>query len=107
MKRYAMVIGIKPEKIEEYKELHANAWPGVLAALRKANVRNYSIYLKDTTLFGYLEYHGQDFEADMAEVAKDEETQRWWSFTDPCQEPWDTREDGEFWAHMEEVFHMD
>ena len=55
MQRFAMVIGIKPEKIKEYKELHANAWPGVLAALKKANVRNYSIYLKDTTLFGYLE----------------------------------------------------
>lgn len=107
MQRFAMVIGIKPEKIKEYKELHANAWPGVLAALKKANVRNYSIYLKDTTLFGYLEYDGDDFEADMAKVAEDETTQEWWSYTDPCQVPWATAKEGEHWAYMEEVFHMD
>ncbi|MGB0922180.1 MAG: L-rhamnose mutarotase [Alphaproteobacteria bacterium] len=107
MKRYAMVIGIKPEKIEEYKALHADAWPGVLAALKKANVSNYSIYLKDHTLFGYLEYDGDDFDADMAKVGEDPTTQKWWSFTDPCQVPWGNREEGEHWAMMEEVFHMD
>ena len=26
-----MVIGIKPEKIAEYKELHANCWPKILS----------------------------------------------------------------------------
>jgi len=41
-------------------------WPGVEAALRAASVRNYSIFLRGDTLFGYFEYHGDDFEADMA-----------------------------------------
>ncbi|MYE14111.1 MAG: L-rhamnose mutarotase [Gammaproteobacteria bacterium] len=107
MQRRATVIQIKPEKIEEYKRLHANAWPGVLRALRRANVRNYSIYLRDNTLFGYMEYTGHDFEADMAKVAEDEETQRWWQFTDPCQQPVESAGPGEWWAPMEEVFHMD
>ena len=30
MKRYGMVINVKPEKIEEYKKLHAAVWPDVL-----------------------------------------------------------------------------
>ena len=30
MQRKGMVIGIKPDKIEEYKTLHANTWPEVL-----------------------------------------------------------------------------
>jgi len=27
--------------------------------------------------------------------------------TDPCQIPLETREEGEWWASMEEVFHQD
>ena len=30
MKRFGWVIGIKEEKIDEYKKLHANVWPEVL-----------------------------------------------------------------------------
>jgi L-rhamnose mutarotase len=107
MRRIAMVIDVKPEKLDEYKALHAEAWPEVLAALRRAHVRNYSIFLKDHTLFGYLEYHGQDWAADMAEVAKDPATQRWWALTDPCQTPWESRAEGEWWAVMEPVFLME
>jgi len=102
-----MVIGIKPEKIAEYKKLHAEAWPEVLQALRKHHVKNYSIYLKDNQLFGYLEYHGDDYVADMQKVAENAATQRWWKLTDPCQVPLQTRKDNEWWASMEEVFHMD
>lgn len=107
VKRYGSVIKIRPEKLEEYKELHANPWPGVLEQITKSNIRNYSIYLKDGYLFSYFEYTGNDFEADMAEMAKDSVTQAWWKLTDPCQEPLSTRAEGEWWASMEEVFHHD
>ena len=46
-----MVIGVKPEKIEEYKKLHAETWPDVLKMITQCNIRNYSIYLKDNQLF--------------------------------------------------------
>lgn len=107
MKRIAMVIGVKPEMLDEYRRLHADPFPGVLAALKAANVSNYSIFLKGTTLFGYLEHTGDDYAADMAKVAADPETRRWWTFTDPCQTPWPDRAPGEWWAAMEEVFHLD
>ncbi len=81
MQRRAMVIRVKPEKLAEYKALHADPFPGVLAALKAANVANYSIFLKDDVLFGYLEYTGTNWDADMAQVAADPETQRWWTFT--------------------------
>ena len=29
-KRYGWVIGIREDKIDEYKRLHANAWPDVI-----------------------------------------------------------------------------
>ena len=104
MRRMAMVIDVAPEKLEAYRALHAAPWPGVLAALRRANIRNYSIHLKDRTLFSYFEYHGDDYEADMAGVAEDPETQAWWRLTDPCQAPWPSRAEGEWWASMEQIF---
>lgn len=105
--RYGMVIQVRPEKLEEYKRLHAGVWPGVLATIRECNIRNYSIYHKDGYLFSYFEYHGDDFKADMAKMAADPVTQEWWSVCEPCQLPLATRAEGEWWANMEEVFHVD
>ncbi len=107
MKRYGQVIRVKPEKLEEYKKLHANAWPGVLKMIKECNIRNYSIYYKDGFLFSYYEYTGDDYEADMAKMAADSTTQKWWDLCKPCQQPLETRKEGEWWADMEEVFHVD
>ena len=107
MQRYGSVIKLRPEKLEEYKELHANAWPEVLAMIRACHICNYSIYFKDGYLFSYFEYHGDDFAADMQKMAADPTTQAWWKLTDPCQEPLETRRPGEWWASMEEFFHVD
>ena len=107
MQRYGSVIRVRPEKLEEYKALHAAAWPGVLKMIAECNIHNYSIYLKDGYLFSYFEYTGEDLNADMARMAADPTTQEWWKLTDPCQEPLPTRNEGEWWASMEEVFHCD
>jgi L-rhamnose mutarotase len=107
MKRYGSVIKLRPEKLAEYKELHAHVWPEVLRQIQECNIRNYSIYFKDGFLFSYFEYHGDDYAADMKKMAADANTQKWWTLTDPCQEPLETRKPGEWWASMEEYFHMD
>ncbi|KAA6301103.1 MAG: L-rhamnose mutarotase [Candidatus Ordinivivax streblomastigis] len=107
MTRYGSVIKVSPEKFEEYKRLHAAVWPGVLKMIIKCNIRNYSIYHKDGYLFSYLEYIGSDYEADMGKMAADPETQRWWDICKPCQRPLETRATGEWWADMEELFHLD
>ena len=109
MQRMGLVIGIKPNKIEEYKALHAKPWPSVLEQLRRSNIRNFSIFLREpeNLLFAYWEYIGTDFQADMEKMQKDPETQRWWSFTDPCQEPLTSRQQGEHWSMMEQVFLME
>jgi L-rhamnose mutarotase len=107
VQRYGMVIKVKAEKLAEYKALHANPWPEVLATITACNIRNYTIYFKDGLLFSHFEYVGDDFAADMAKMAADPKTQEWWRYTDPCQEPLETRAPGEWWARMEEVFHHD
>lgn len=107
MQRFGQVIGIKPEHIAEYERIHAAVWPDVLNMISQCNIRNYSIFRKDTTLFAYFEYHGSDFAADMAKMAADPQTQRWWAVCVPMQDPLPTRAEGEHWATMSEVFHYD
>ena len=107
MRRIASVIRLRPEHERAYRELHAAVWPGVLARLRAANVTNYSIFLRDGLLLSYLEYTGDDYEADSALIAADDVTRRWWALTDPCQQPVETAAEGEWWAPAEELFHAD
>ena len=112
LERYGMIIGLKPEKIATYKELHAAVWPGVLKRIKECNIQNYSIFLREVEpgkhyLFAYFEYTGSDFEADMAKMAADPLTQRWWKETDPCQYAIPTHGPEEWWSRMEEVFHTD
>ena len=106
-KRYGQVIRLKPEGIEDYVRLHQNTWPGVKAMISGCHLRNYSIYLKDNLLFAYFEYSGNDFSADMAKMSADAETQRCWAEVKPLMEPLETAEPDEFWANMEEIFHLD
>lgn len=107
MKRVGSVLKLKPECIENYKAYHAKVWPEVLVMIRECNIRNYSIFLKDNYLFAYFEYHGTDMKADFAKMAAHAKTQEWWAIMKPMQEPLPTRQEGEWWAEMEEVFHAD
>lgn len=107
-----MVIGLNADKVQEYKRLHAAVWPEVLQMIKQCNIRNYSIFLRRLDngqyyLFSYFEYTGTDFAADMAKMAADPVTQRWWSLCKPCQRPLPDRGPEEWWAGMEEVFHLD
>lgn len=107
VQRYGSVIKVAPGRLEEYKRLHAAVWDSVKKMIKECNLQNYSIYYKDGYLFSYYEYTGNDYAADMAKMAADPETQRWWTFCDPCQQPLESRAEGEWWATMEEVFHLD
>lgn len=107
MTRYASVIGIKPENRAEYERLHADVWPDILAKIFECNIRNYSIYRYGEVLFSYFEYIGKNFEADMAKMEKDAMTQKWWGVCKPLQTPVADRTNGEWWAAIPEVFHVD
>lgn len=108
MKRMGMVIGVKPERIAEYRSLHAAVWPDVLAMISACNIRKYTIFLREpeNLLFAVWDYHGSNFAADAARMAADPVTQKWWAICGPCQEPLASRGPGEWWAPMEELFHQ-
>ena len=107
MERMAQVIRLRPDAVEEYKRIHAEVWPEILALISACGVTNYTIFLKEpeNLLFAYWEYVGADFAADMARMRADPRMQDWWRITDPMQEPLENRVPGEWWARMEPVFH--
>jgi L-rhamnose mutarotase len=104
--RKAAVIKVKPDKLDLYKKLHAEPWENVNKKLKECNVQNYSIYYRGGYLFSYLEYTGDDWSEDMKKLASDSTIQTWWKLTDPCQEPVEFAKEDEWWANMEEVFHL-
>jgi L-rhamnose mutarotase len=75
-KRIGMLIGIKPDRIAAYGTLHAASNPGVRDLLDKYHMHNFSIYIHKMDdshyyLFAYYEYTGNDYQADMATMAKE------------------------------------
>lgn len=111
IKRFGSVIGLKPEKEQYYRELHANAWPQVLQQLKRSNLNNFSVYVTELAgaryLFSYFEYAGEDYDADMKKMSEDPETRRWWQETDPCQIQLPNRSEGDNWSEMEMLFFME
>jgi len=105
--RIGMVIGIRSDHISAYETVHAASNPGVRDLLTKYNMHNFSIFIQKLQedryyLFGYYEYTGSDYKADMEKLAAEPRNQEWLLMTDPMQIPLQ----GECsWSIMREVYH--
>jgi L-rhamnose mutarotase len=73
--RSAFVLRVRPDKIDEYVEAHRKVWPEMLAALREAGLRNYTIFRHGNEVFGYFE--SDDLEAAAANMDAREVNARW------------------------------
>ena len=109
VKRVAMVIGIREDRLAEYRELHEDTQPGVRDLLSQVHMRNFSIFLATMPddrpyLFGYYEYVGSNYQADMAKLAAEPRNAEWLAMTDPMQIPLPGKST---WKIMEEVYHND
>ena len=78
MQRVAFRLWVKPERLEEYKRHHEAVWPELLADMRAASIRNYSIFSDGAELFGYLEC--DDWAAASAALARSDANRRWQEF---------------------------
>ena len=109
MKRFGGLVGLRPERLAEYKRYHVKIWPEIERAIAAAGIRNYSIFHHRGLLFAYFEYDGPeaDFARRMETLAKAPRMREWWDIMEPMQVPQEGRKDGEWWARMEEVFHLD
>ena len=105
VKRVGMVIKLRPECVSEYRKLHTDLTSGVRDLLGKYHLENFSIFLhqigEEWFEFGYYEYSGVDFEADMAALAAEPRNQAWLKVCDPMQLPLK----GQLgWSEMEQVY---
>ena len=106
IERYAMAVRLKDEKKDFYLKNHQNVWPEVLSELKKIKIKNYSIFLKEDFMFGYLEYEGNNFDTDMAEMEKIPIVDKWTKLMVDCFNPFPNNEENNSWVMMDEIFYM-
>lgn len=109
IKRVGIVIGTKPDMMGLYRRVHRHDSGGVRDLLCKYNIHNFSIFIRrlddgQEYLFGYYEYTGCDYDADMARLAAEPRNKEWLLMCDPCQIP---LKGEKTWAVMEEIYHND
>lgn len=106
MQRMGMVIRLKADRVADDKTLRAVPKPEMDAALRGANIQNYSIFLQEpeNILFGYREDVRLDYQADVAALGAREVSKRWLTLTDACQIP--MGDGGNGWSVMEQVYRL-
>ena len=107
IQRYGMAVRLKDEKRQYYIENHANVWPEILDELKKINVQNYSIFLKEDFLFGYLEYTGNDFDRDMGAMQQIPIVDKWTKLMIDCFKPFPNNNENESWVMMDQIFFME
>jgi L-rhamnose mutarotase len=111
VRRYAELVELVPEKEEVYRQLHAEVWPEVVAAIKRAHVQNYTIYLVELSgkkyLFRYFEYTGSDPQKDFAGIAEDPTVRdKWWPITDGTQVRIPGTPEGEQWLPAEMLMYL-
>jgi L-rhamnose mutarotase len=104
MERVGFTMRLLPGQEAEYRRRHAAVWPEMLAALRAAGVRDYSIFIHGTQLFAYLEV--EDFAAFRASMAATDVNDRWQAEMAAVIDPLTDPATG-FHQRLEEVFHLD
>lgn len=101
--RICFHLRVKTDRLDEYKRLHRAVWPEMLAELKKAGIRDYSIWMwHDGHEFGVLEC--DDWAAAQAYLARSEASKRWQEFMRGYLET--PVGDGEL-ELLEEVFRME
>jgi len=104
--RFASVIALREDAIDEYERHHRDVWPDVLAAISESGIRNYSIYRYGTLLFSYYEYEGTDFERDIAAIDDVPACIRWNELMSTLQVSVPEAKPRK-WLPLPEVFHLD
>ena len=107
MQRVALIIRVKPGKLDEYRKLHDPIWPELVAELSAAGLRNYSLWLQpDGTEFGYVEC--DDWQASCDYLATSEVHTRWQEMMqDYLASPMEAAAGGQPVEMLERVFLME
>ena len=76
MERACFLLKVKEDMLAEYRRAHDPVWPEMLEALRRAGIRNYSMFCRpDGMLVGYFE--AENVEEALREVGETDVNRRW------------------------------
>lgn len=82
MQRVCFLLKVREDRLDEYRQRHAEVWPEMLQALKSTGWNNYSLFLGDDGLLvGYLET--EDFQAAQAAMAASDVNARWQKEMEP------------------------
>jgi len=104
MERVGFTMRVLPGQEAEYRRRHAAVWPAMLDALKLAGCRDYSIFIRGSDLFAYLEV--DDFGAFRATMAASPVNGRWQAEMAALIDPLTDPATG-FHQRLEEVFHLE
>ncbi|HEY1353184.1 MAG TPA: L-rhamnose mutarotase [Ktedonobacteraceae bacterium] len=104
MQRIAFLMEIRPGSEQEYRRRHRQVWPQLLADLKRAGCRNYSLYLQGTRLFAYMEV--EDLQRYQQIMAASKVSKRWEAYMSDILIR-ETEAASGFPPLLEEVFHLE
>jgi len=105
MERVCFLLKVRPEKLTEYKERHAQVWPEMMEALGGAGWHNYSLFAReDGLLVGYLE--SPDFRQALLNMKQQPVNERWQKEMMPFFESSENSAADDNMFRLEEVFHL-
>lgn len=106
MRRVCFQLQVKPDRLDEYRERHAQVWPDMLAALAGAGWHNYSLFVRtDGLLIGYFET--PSLEQAIAGMARTEVNGRWQAGMAEFFEELGDKQPDEGFLVLDEVFHLE
>ena len=75
MKRVCFLLRLRKDRMDDYLDGH-EVWPELLDEMRRAGIRNYSLFLRDDGLVvGYLE--AENPEESLQKVSQTDVSRRW------------------------------
>lgn len=103
MEKYAFTMKLNPGQAAEYTRRHDAIWPELVALLRAAGVRDYSIHLdRDTGILFAVLWRAQDHGMDA--LPDHPVMQRWWAHMADIMQT--GADNAPLTTPLETVFHM-
>ncbi len=104
MQRVAFKMTLKAGCLEEYRKRHDQIWPELASALKKAGVRDYSIFFDESTLTLFAVQRLEPGHC-AEQLPAQEIVRQWWDWMAPLMEV--HPDNSPVTAPLQEVFHQD